>query len=152
MKKKIIIAVISLVMVIALVGCSQATVQGTNQVNSGVTPDTQTPSASPENNQQNPPSGNNVEQNNTPQVVSVAQVMQNSKELENKDVILEGKIVQECGSGCWFNLEDKTGVIYVDLLPSNLAIPQKVGSKAKVYGVVTIEKGVTYIIGKKVEF
>lgn len=153
MNNKVIIAVIILSLVIAIAGCSQAAVQGGSGINSGVKPDVPAQVAAPsEDNQEIPSTGTQSEQNNTPQVITVAQIMEKSKEYEGKDIIIQGKIVQECGSGCWFNLKDQTGVIYVDLLPSNLAIPQKVGSNARVYGTVTVEKGVTYVIGKKVEF
>ena len=82
----------------------------------------------------------------------IADVLKDSKTLIGKSVIIEGKIVNECGAGCWFTLNDGTGTIYVDLAPSNLTIPQKRGAKARVYGTVTSEKGETYLIGTKVEF
>lgn len=54
---------------------------------------------------------------------------------------MKGKITGECGSGCWFNLDDGTGVIYVDLSPNNFAIPQLQGSTVIVQGVIHIVSG-----------
>lgn len=54
----------------------------------------------------------------------------------NKVVRIEGKIVQECPTGCWFDMRDETGQIYVGLSTAGLAIPQKVGSKVIVQGKV----------------
>ncbi len=73
-----------------------------------------------------------------------------SKAYIGKDVKLEGRITLECGSGCWFNLEDETGKIYVDLLPSNFAIPQWVGKSVVVNGNVIEDQGEMKLIGKGV--
>lgn len=87
-----------------------------------------------------------------PNTVKIKQVFEQFNELKGHNVVLEGKIVNECGSGCWFILDDGTGTIYVDLAPSNLVIPQKRGSFARVTGTVTQKGTSTYIIGTKVEF
>lgn len=55
---------------------------------------------------------------------------------EGKEVVVKGKIKNECGSGCWFILEDESGIIYVDLSPANFAIPQLQGSTVVVRGIV----------------
>jgi hypothetical protein len=73
-----------------------------------------------------------------------------SKAYTGKDVSFEGKITLECGSGCWFNLEDGTGKVYVDLLPSNFAIPQWVGKSVVVNGKVIEEDGEVKVIAKGV--
>ena len=73
-----------------------------------------------------------------------------SKAYTGKDVSFEGKITLECGSGCWFNLEDGTGKVYVDLLPSNFAIPQWVGKSVVVNGKVIEEDGELKVIAKGV--
>jgi hypothetical protein len=73
-----------------------------------------------------------------------------SKEYTGKDVSFVGKITLECGSGCWFNLEDGTGKVYVDLLPSNFAIPQWVGKSVVVNGKVIEEDGEVKVIAKTV--
>lgn len=84
----------------------------------------------------------------TAQQVKIKDIL--SKEYVGKDVKLDGRITLECGSGCWFNLEDETGKIYVDLLPSNFAIPQWVGKAVMVNGRVIEEEGEIKLIGKGV--
>ena len=85
-------------------------------------------------------------------VVNTKDILANPDEYLDQTVRLEGKIVRECPSGCWFFLEDETGTIYVDINPSGLSIPPKVGKKVTVEGVPTkINNGVS-IIGKGVEF
>ncbi len=81
--------------------------------------------------------------------VQVKDILGSEQYLE-KMVVLEGKITLECGSGCWFNLEDNTGKIYVDILPSNFAIPQWVGKSVVVKGRVTKFDGDTKLIGQGV--
>ena len=59
--------------------------------------------------------------------------------LKGRVVNLEGKIVSQCLSiGCWFLLRDDTGVIPIDLAPSDLSITTKnqIGRNAKVTGMV----------------
>ncbi len=73
-----------------------------------------------------------------------------SGEYIGKDVSLKGKIDLECGSGCWFILNDNTGKIYVDLGPSNFAIPQWAGREVVVKGKVIREEGEIKLIGKGV--
>lgn len=85
-------------------------------------------------------------------VVSVKNIYSNPNEYLNQTVRLEGKIVRECSSGCWFFLEDKTGTIYVDINPSGLTIPPKVGKKVVVEGVPEKRNGRIIINGKGVEF
>jgi len=85
-------------------------------------------------------------------VISVKDIYTNPNEYLNQTVRLEGKIVRECSSGCWFFLEDNTGTIYVDINPSGLSIPPKVGKKAVVEGVPENRNGRITINGKGVEF
>ena len=61
------------------------------------------------------------------EVTSVKDILTNPDEYLDQTVRLEGKITRECPSGCWFFLEDETGTIYVDINPSGLNIPPKVG-------------------------
>jgi len=86
------------------------------------------------------------------EVVSVKDIYSNPNEYLNQIVRLEGEIVRECSSGCWFFLEDKTGTIYVDINPSGLSIPPKVGKKVIVEGVPENKNGRIGINGKGVEF
>jgi len=83
--------------------------------------------------------------------VEIADILQNASAYEGKMVVIEGMIETECPSGCWFIVNDATGSIYVDILPSNFVIPQKRGEDAKVYGEVVIKDGDPMIIGKMVE-
>ncbi|GAH09496.1 unnamed protein product, partial [marine sediment metagenome] len=85
-------------------------------------------------------------------VVSVKDIYGNPNEYLNQTIRLEGKIVRECGSGCWFFLEDETGKIFVDINPSGLSIPPKVGKKVVVEGVPENRNGRITINGKGVEF
>lgn len=85
-------------------------------------------------------------------VTSVKDILTNPDEYLDQTVRLEGKIVRECPSGCWFFLEDETGTIYVDINPSGLSIPPKVGKKVVVEGVPTNRNGRVSIIGKGVGF
>jgi uncharacterized protein YdeI (BOF family) len=86
------------------------------------------------------------------EVTSVKDIYTNPNEYLDKTVRLEGKIVRECSSGCWFFLEDETGTIYVDINPSGLSIPPKVGKKVVVEGVPENKNGRITINGKGVEF
>jgi uncharacterized protein YdeI (BOF family) len=85
-------------------------------------------------------------------VVNTKDILANPDEYLDQTVRLEGKIVRECPTGCWFFLEDETGTIYVDISPSGLSIPPKVGKKVVVEGVPTNSNGRVSIIGKGVEF
>ena len=85
-------------------------------------------------------------------VVNVKDIYTNPNEYLNQTIRLEGEIVRECGSGCWFFLEDETGTIFVDINPSGLSIPPKVGKKAVVEGVPENRNGRITINGKGVEF
>ncbi len=85
-------------------------------------------------------------------IVRISNILTNPNVYKGQVVVVKGKIISECGAGCWFTLNDGTGTIYVDLRPSNLVIPQKRGATATVYGEVVCASGNTYIIGKKVEF
>jgi len=85
-------------------------------------------------------------------VVSIKDIYTNPNEYLNQTVRLEGKIIRECSSGCWFFLEDNTGTIYVDINPSGLSIPPKVGKKVVVVGVPENKNGRISVVGKGVEF
>jgi len=85
-------------------------------------------------------------------VTNVKDILANPDEYLKRTVRLEGKISRECPSGCWFYLEDNTGTIYVDINPSGLSIPPKVGKKVTIEGVPTNRNGRISIIGKGVEF
>ncbi len=86
------------------------------------------------------------------EVTSIKEILTNSDQYLNQTVRLEGKIIRECPSGCWFFVEDNTGTIFVDINPSGLSIPPKVGAKVIVEGNVIHKNGRTMVDGKGVEF
>ena len=88
----------------------------------------------------------------SPSLVKISDVLQNHKTYDGKIIQVQGKIVNECGSGCWFTLKDGNAVIYIDLAPNNMVIPQKRGADAKVTAKVVSEGSDVYLIGSKVEF
>ena len=84
----------------------------------------------------------------TGNVVKIQDIVKNESAYDGKDVVIQGKIDLECAAGCWFILNDGSASLYVNILPSNFAIPQKSGSDAKVYGKVTTQNGDPTLIGK----
>ncbi|MCX6008685.1 MAG: hypothetical protein NTW48_01345 [Chloroflexi bacterium] len=149
MNRKILMSFLLVGLVLAVVGCAQAiTLPDTQPGNTSVTGNTpvvENPATSETGTPQ-------VPEEKGPKIVKIDEVLGEPESYEGQAVVVEGKIVSECGAGCWFTLNDGTGTIYVDLAPSNLVIPQKRGAVAKVYGEVVVEKGDAYIIGNKVEF
>jgi hypothetical protein len=83
------------------------------------------------------------------QVTKIESILANSANYEGKTVKVEGKIINECPSGCWIDLKGETGVIHVTL--TTFAIPQEVGKTAVVEGNVLNEVGRLTIVGKGVE-
>ncbi len=148
MNKRILVTIL-LISILLVVGCSQTT----------AIPDTS--SRNPYVQNQNSATEDHVitQQQNTesdkdalPKLEKIGNILSRPEFFEGHELILEGKIVSECGSGCWFTLNDGTGIIYVDLAPSNLVIPQKRGAFARAYGKVTKKGSDTFLIGTKVEF
>lgn len=99
-----------------------------------------------------PAATNPVAQSNSPSLVKISDILQNYKTYDGKMVIVQGKIVSECGSGCWFTLKEGNAIIYIDLAPNNIVIPQKRGSDARVTAKVVSEGSDVFLIGSKVEF
>lgn len=85
------------------------------------------------------------------ETVQIQSIVKNEPAFDGQYVVIEGKIDSECGSGCWFIVDDGTAQLYVDILPSNFVIPQKRGSDVKVYGKVTTRDNDPLLIGKIVE-
>lgn len=83
-------------------------------------------------------------------ITRIGDIFSKPDEYINKTVKVKGKITKVCPSGCWFYLKDVPAEIYIDLLPSNLTIPQRVGSKAVVQGKLIEKDGRLTIIGKGV--
>lgn len=90
--------------------------------------------------------------NTEQETAKIGDILSEPEKFTTGKVVIEGRIISECGAGCWFTINDGTGTIYVDLAPSNLTIPQKRGAFARVYGRVVTKGSDTYLIGEKVEF
>lgn len=84
-------------------------------------------------------------------VTAVAEIFKEPARFVGKTVRLEGKIVQECPAGGWFMLKDDTGVIFVNLHPSQIAIPQAVNHRLVVQGKVRNDSSQISVIGEGVE-
>jgi uncharacterized protein YdeI (BOF family) len=84
-------------------------------------------------------------------LTKIGAILKDAKNFEGKNVTIEGKIIDECPAGGWFDITDQTGVIYVDLHPSDVAIPQRVGGRVMVEGKVLIRDNKSMIVGTGVE-
>ena len=84
--------------------------------------------------------------------VTVRQLIDGSDKFAEQRVSLTGKIVVECAEGCWFFLDDGTGMIYIDLKPAGLTIPQKIGSRVTMTGKIKGAGGNLQILGDEVKF
>ena len=64
-------------------------------------------------------------------LTAVKDILADPKGFEGKLVTIEGKISNECSTGCWFYIQVGSGNlnIYVDTGNSGFAIPQKSGKK-----------------------
>ncbi|MCX5711079.1 MAG: hypothetical protein NT060_03850 [Candidatus Omnitrophica bacterium] len=98
-----------------------------------------------------PKSGSYGEQLSLSSVTRVSDIFKSPLSFKGKAVRLEGTVKEECPTGGWFMFKDDTGVIFVNLHPSEFAIPQASGSKAAVEGVVITEGPQPSIIGKGVK-
>jgi len=81
----------------------------------------------------------------------IKNIVMKPADYNDKTVTIEGKLTTECPSGCWFDLQQDAAVLRVDIAPSDLAIPQKVGSSAIVEGTVKVQDGQPVLIGTGVE-
>ena len=86
----------------------------------------------------------------TSTVVSIGEIIKNPSVYNSTDVLVHGKILSECGSGCWFILDDGTGTLYVDLAPNNFVIPQISGTPVAVQGTIEIINGDPVLVAVKV--
>lgn len=86
-------------------------------------------------------------------VTAIKDILANPKAYGGKLVTIEGKIANECSTGCWFYVKVKEGnaVIYVDIGKSGFAIPQYTGRKVLVEGAVVIKESGPMIQGRGVE-
>ena len=86
-------------------------------------------------------------------ITAIKDVLASPKAYEGKIVTIDGKIANECSTGCWFFVKVNEGdlSIYVDTGKSGFAIPQHVGRKVLVEGVVVNKKSGIMIQAKGVE-
>ncbi len=82
----------------------------------------------------------------------IADVLSNPANYLDKEIGLTGKITLECGSGCWFQLNDGSGDILVDLAPANFAIPQMTNKTVTVMGRVVQDEERIIIHAAGVQF
>ena len=86
------------------------------------------------------------------QFLDIATIIEHPDQYTGSDIGLRGKIAIECGSGCWFQLDDGTGQIHVDLTPGNFAIPQMVGKSVTVMGQIVDDNGRLVIYASGIAF
>jgi len=82
--------------------------------------------------------------------IAIGDILKSPGTYNGTAVSVQGKINGECGSGCWFILDDGTGTLYVDLAPNNFAIPQISGTTVAVDGTIGIENGDPILVATKV--
>ena len=92
--------------------------------------------------------GQQISNRNTTQVSAILKEPAN---FDGKTVTVQGRIIRECPTGCWFEVKENGGIIYVDLNPSGFAIPQKVGKTVTVEGKVSVRNNQPMIAGTGVE-
>lgn len=81
----------------------------------------------------------------------VEAILKEPGNFDGKTVTIQGKIIRECPTGCWFEVKENSGIIYVDINPSGFAIPQKVGDKVIVEGKVQLRGNQPTLAGTGVE-
>ena len=86
------------------------------------------------------------------QIMNLKQVLTEPDSFKDKTLTVEGKIVRLCPTGCWFDIQNETAVVHVDIHPSGFVIPQKSGKTVLVEGTVSVIDGQVEIIGTGVEF
>jgi len=87
------------------------------------------------------------------QTTAITDILANPKSYDGKPVTIEGRVAEECSTGCWFYVQASAGnvSIYVDIEPAGLAIPQYRGKKVVVEGTVKVKEAGPIIQGKGVE-
>jgi hypothetical protein len=84
-------------------------------------------------------------------VTTAKEILTNPAAYEGKDVLVAGKITSECPSGGWIWVKDETGTIYVNMHPTNVFIPQRVGKMVRAMGKVVLESGQPSVVGYGLE-
>ena len=84
-------------------------------------------------------------------ITPIEDILIKPADFEKKTILVKGKIVSECNTGCWFNIQEGGAIIYVDLNPSGFAIRQHIGRTVLVEGEVVLEEKTPILIGKGVK-
>lgn len=82
-------------------------------------------------------------------LVTIGSILESPDKYIGQNVTFNGTITSECGSGCWFILSDDSGEIYVTIRANNFVIPQSIGKKAAVTGLVGKKEDV-FVTGSRV--
>lgn len=90
-----------------------------------------------------------ITQNPSP-VSNISEIIKNPLVFNKTEVTVRGKIINECGSGCWFFLSDESGIIFVDLSQNSFAIPQLQGTTVRVEGTIHVSGGDVILFARKV--
>ena len=85
------------------------------------------------------------------QTTELKQVLTTPADYQDKTVTLEGQIIRQCPTGCWFDIQSGTAVVHVDVNPSGFALPQKPGKTVLVEGTVKVDGDQVELIGTGVE-
>ena len=72
-------------------------------------------------------------------------------DFDGKTVTLQGKIIQVCPAGCWFDVKEDSAEIRVDINPSGFAIPQRAGKSVVVEGKISVKDNRPVLVGSGVE-
>jgi len=84
-------------------------------------------------------------------VTPAKEILDNPQAWEGKDVLVVGRIASECPSGGWIWVKDESGQIYVNMHPTNVFIPQRVGKMVRAMGKVVLESGQPSLVGYGLE-
>ena len=84
-------------------------------------------------------------------VTKIEAILKTPADFDGKTVTVQGKIIRECPTGCWFEVKENSAIIYVDLNPSGFAIPQKVGKTVTVEGRISVRNNQPMLVGTGVE-
>ncbi len=84
-------------------------------------------------------------------ITSIRSIVMKPADYSDKTITIEGKITRECPVGGWFDLQQDSAILYVDLHPSGFSIPQKVGKVVTVQGTIKLRDNQPTLIGSGVE-
>lgn len=84
-------------------------------------------------------------------VTPLSTVLKEPESFHEKTLTLAGKIVRQCPTGCWIDIQQGSALIHVDFNPSGFAIPQSLGKRILVEGQIRNQNGQTTLIGKGAE-